>query len=187
MKSHGRVHKEEKTHQCKTCEKFFKTSPELIRHEKLHIGEKQFECPICGKAFVSKASLRIHGFIHSSNGKPYKCQFCVKSFFNSSGLKKHERNHTGEKPYQCQTCEKSFTAGSYLRRHERIHELKIKAKSHECKICGKIYKDTSGLYYHRLKHSGEKPYYCQICGEGITNRLLYKKHVRIHELNTQGK
>ncbi|TRY71347.1 hypothetical protein DNTS_021184, partial [Danionella cerebrum] len=38
--------------------------------------------------------------------KTFPCSQCGKSLTSKTGLRTHERIHTGEKPYQCSSCKK---------------------------------------------------------------------------------
>ena len=66
--------------------------------------------------------------------KSFRCKFCQKCFHNSSGLKIHERIHTGEVPFECKTCKKRFSQSNALKTHERIHTREV---PYECKTCKK--------------------------------------------------
>lgn len=38
-------------------------------------------------------------------------------------------------------------------------------KFHQCEMCGKILSCNSNLTQHRRKHTGDRPYGCDVCGK----------------------
>ncbi|TPX54054.1 hypothetical protein SeMB42_g00444 [Synchytrium endobioticum] len=82
-----------KRHRCQYCEKAFKKSGDLKRHERIHTNTRPFECELCGRAFIQK-----------------------------SGLTVHMRTHTGERPHACLDCDRAFSDASSLNRHRKLHD-----------------------------------------------------------------
>ena len=62
------------------------------------------------------------------------------------------------------------------------HEKKPKVKIHyECTVCGKDCGFTKvNLTRHMMKHTGEKPFQCSMCGRGFTEKNTMIKHERTH-------
>jgi KRAB domain-containing zinc finger protein len=51
--------------------------------------------------------------------------------------------------------------------------------SYPCDICGKPLK-ISNITYHKMIHSGKRPYSCDICEKTFTNKCGMVNHKRIH-------
>ncbi|XP_012873942.1 PREDICTED: LOW QUALITY PROTEIN: zinc finger protein 782-like [Dipodomys ordii] len=88
----------------------------LIRPQKSHTGDKPYESYESRRVFGKNSCL-------SKVQTPYiyKCDSCEKTFKTRSGLKWHQRNHTGDKPFKCNECRKSFIFKSNLILHQRTH------------------------------------------------------------------
>nr|XP_020852351.1 zinc finger protein 566-like isoform X2 [Phascolarctos cinereus] len=138
-------------------------------------GKEPCEYNDYGKVFYGHIRLSEHQKIPSREA--YECKQCGKAFHRRSGLRDHQRIHTGEKPYVCTQCGKSFSCKSTLTSHYRLH---IGDRPYECSICGKAFHQRSGLIEHQRIHTGEKPYECKECGKAFHQRSGLAEHLKIH-------
>ena len=94
--------------QCLTCNKTFKNTSRLQRHESVHERKDLIECSSCNICFTFKTELNDHVFNVHGGKKP----------------KVKKKNH------HCEECNKSFSDTWKLQRHEKIH-LKLKCEDQE--------------------------------------------------------
>ncbi|XP_045906491.1 zinc finger protein 287-like isoform X4 [Micropterus dolomieu] len=79
LRSHMRLHSEEKCFSCSVCKKTFRWRGDVVKHMRTHTGEKPFSCSVCGKGYPRKNSLLTHMRLHSE-GKRFSCSVCKKTF-----------------------------------------------------------------------------------------------------------
>ena len=164
------VHELQKTFECKTCEKRFKTERILRTHELTHEPDDaryRFSCHVCGQRFTQRGNLDTHLKNHLGL-KPYKCTSCEKAFTTSSGLKAHTLVHTGERPFLCDSCDATFKNSSQLKTHVMAKHLNI--HRYQCSYCPVKYNRLELLRNHEMSHTGETPYKCSTCGKGFRRK-----------------
>uniref|UniRef100_A0A8C0Z5P0 Zinc finger protein 75D n=2 Tax=Canis lupus TaxID=9612 RepID=A0A8C0Z5P0_CANLF len=148
MDLHGKGHAGEKPFKCQECEKSFRVSSDLIKHQRIHTEEKPYKCQQCDKRFRWSSDLNKHLMAHQGI-KPYRCSWCGKSFSHNTNLHTHLRIHTGEKPFKCYECGKRFIQNSHLIKHQRTHTGE---QPYTCSICRRNFSRRSSLLRHQKLH-----------------------------------
>jgi hypothetical protein len=89
--------------QCESCPKIFQRISHLRSHNRIHSDEKPFACLVCSKCFARQADLTRHGLLHSGD-KRFTCcgslrsgrQWgCNKKFMRADGLARHWKGTAG--------------------------------------------------------------------------------------------
>lgn len=134
-------------------------------------------------AFRQMSTLSQHRAIHSTE-RPYICEICQKTFNRVSTLISHRKTHTGLKPHRCHLCTKAF--------HQKGKD-KLQNKKSPIILCLRLYifnprikdkykliKFLGNLRNHIFTHTNERPYKCDICGNGfnqMSNLMCHKLKV----------
>ena len=105
------------------------------------------------------------------------CKFCGKYFCSLASLEKHELQHNSvEAPH-----DKPVRRGG-----KKPHQTK-KIKKFSCDVCDVYFGTMFSLKKHYRRHSGERPFLCQLCQKPFISkgalRLHNKKIHGIHGLN----
>ncbi|KAG7497828.1 zinc finger protein 14-like [Solea senegalensis] len=129
---------------CGLCGKYFARQVDMERHMKSHSEDRPYKCPFCEKKFKNSYVLKRHQReICNTRGlkKPKKkempqsnpqpqleglmegkvCPICSRVLPCTADIAKHLRSHSEERPFICVTCEKGFKYKDTLKKHQIIH------------------------------------------------------------------
>ena len=53
-------------------------------------------------------------------------------------------------------------------------------KRHVCDICNRAFTQRGSLKYHRMLHTGEKPFQCNVCDKSFRIRAPFDAHMDVH-------
>ncbi|KAK3100411.1 hypothetical protein FSP39_019416 [Pinctada imbricata] len=167
--------------QCTQCEKHFKSSRQLSRHEKQHCNPT-YCCKKCGKLYKSLKSYQDHERSHEEGYvKPeFVCRDCGKAFSTKYVLQNHVKSeHLGmKKSYLCPTCGKSFTQKNSYLLHANVH---LGIRPFICEICGDSFPYEKSLKEHKYMHDDIRRFKCKECGKGFRQPSALHTHMKVHK------
>ncbi|XP_036386689.1 gastrula zinc finger protein XlCGF52.1-like [Megalops cyprinoides] len=189
LRNHQKGHPELQMYSCKHCHERFGLAEELSAHKQgAHARQTEFPCKECDKCFSNLRGLRKHQQTHSKQRR-FLCSHCGKGFGRLEHLRRHEHVHSSEKPHACAVCGKTFKHKEDLRCHSRkVHA--VERKVYQCPQCQVCLHAASAFRRHLLRHTGQYPHACHICGKGFLERYHLKRHHRVHTeqgLRTHGR
>ena len=166
---------------CLKCDKKF-----LDRHHrrfhmnKEHVPDNLLRCKICEKKLGTPFSLNLHMASMHSEREKYQCHVCAKEFVLQQSFKHHMLCHTiTESKFVCKECDKKFLTRRKLNRHVQECHKPIESMK-PCTECEFIAKSNTSLRTHMSKHSSERPYSCEVCGQQFKTRRNLNDHSIIH-------
>ena len=171
---------------CKICGVEYGQRRKLKPHINVHTGK--YKCRKCGKALKSKKYYKAHLLKHPDDSRfMFVCEICGKGFTQASNRKTHMALvHSHERNFACNICGSRWKRRCDLRIHmRRVHEgitpktIKPAAgrKRYPCPVCGGMFTE---LHTHMRKHTGEKPYQCNICERRFAAANTLVAHQRTH-------
>ena len=145
----------------------------------LHKEEKRFPCNLCEHSFSNKRNQITHKEMeHKGKERKFTCSQCLKSYKQPHGLKSHQLQHGGVALHSCDLCPKTFLEGHLLKQH--INRIHTKSELFSCDQCTKTFNASSSLWYHKKRHSDERPYICDQCPKSFKLPGYLKSHKLTH-------
>ncbi|XP_076295923.1 uncharacterized protein LOC143216596 isoform X2 [Lasioglossum baleicum] len=159
---------------CDICNKSFKTSFQLLRHNRLKhareedITTRNFPCDLCPKRYPDQNSLARHRKTHTGD-RPFQCLECHKNFPTSTALRRHLTLHNSQsRPLACIYCGRRFIEKASLVKHEQSH-IAADQWTHTCDVCHKSFSHATDLSLHKKYHDPDKKFDCE---QGANEEIL---------------
>uniref|UniRef100_A0A671SPS6 Myc-associated zinc finger protein n=1 Tax=Sinocyclocheilus anshuiensis TaxID=1608454 RepID=A0A671SPS6_9TELE len=190
-------HKSKTPFICGYCNKAFRDSYHLRRHESCHTGIKMESRPKKTAQAAPTMVPLISTMSHETTGNPAyistiagilstattstSSASTIMSPMSMSNVTQHSAPKKPPKPVKknhgCEMCGKAFRDVYHLNRHKLSHSDE---KPFECPICQQRFKRKDRMTYHVRSHDGgvHKPYICSVCGKGFSRPDHLSCHVK---------
>ncbi|KAI8914878.1 hypothetical protein DFJ77DRAFT_430953 [Powellomyces hirtus] len=167
------------------CERTFRKSSKLQRHERTHSDARPFKCPRCTKDYARREHLARHALTHADTveeQKPFRCDEpdCARGaigFASQYHLNRHRKWHETPRPYKCTiaSCTEAFAKRTQLRNHMCEHTGK---KPFACTSCEKTFSRVQKLQAHEQTH--RRSYECgrPDCSEMFSRWSALQAHIK---------
>ncbi|XP_034394717.1 myc-associated zinc finger protein-like [Cyclopterus lumpus] len=171
-------------HICSTCNKEFKNSYNLRRHQSVHTGIKMKDRVAREKedggkgGRVEKQTVPL-SLLHLALPPPPRAapeplpQHAAQEARPLAVSAAPANAAAPPPPIQAAV----VVVGS-VEQNPNPHQVR---KNHACEACGKAFRDVYHLNRHRLSHSDEKPYCCPVCQQRFKRKDRMSYHVRSHQ------
>ncbi|CAH1790290.1 unnamed protein product [Owenia fusiformis] len=166
----------------------------ISTHMKKHSNDKEYACEVCGSRFKHASSLVTHQLIHSDQ-RPYTCSWddCTGAFRTKGALENHYKSvHLNERPkrFLCTECGKSYRTRREWNYHMYKHHaqpLPDSYKRYFCELCDYWTEVKRNYEVHLLRHRGDKPEMCEICGKCFVDVSSKNGHKKFHAVDKKFK
>ncbi|CAL4060914.1 unnamed protein product, partial [Meganyctiphanes norvegica] len=143
---------------CGICNQYKTTTQQkLILHQKIHSEKREHVCKVCGKAFRQHSQVLNHQVQH---------------------IKKQEDKPNWAQKTYCDLCDRWFVDQKGLKFHKLAVHLQVKL--YECPHCPYRCSRKFSLSLHMRQHSGERSYKCELCGLGLPDHNVLRRHKLTH-------
>ena len=148
------------------------------------VNPDQTICKICGvhtdnhERVMSDHLYSAHDTIKGTDDTNLLCSHCGLTFEDKATRNKHEGQH---KNFQF-WCDYSNCNKGFETKEKLDNHIRKHTgeKPFVCDLCSKPFSTKGALKGHMRKHSTDKPYQCNICGKAFGNRGSLKTHIRVH-------
>lgn len=190
LKTHRKIHTDERNFICGTCHSSFKTMNCLKNHMRLH-NDTFFCCDLCPSKFKGKHDLRCHIDAVHLMKKDFLCKLCGKAFSRDKTLRQHMMYHVNNRNVTCEICGYKTINRPKMNRHMKSHTGE---RNYSCHICGKKFLYSYNVSSH-IRHvhnhvkrptTNEKKLTCAICGQKFQKIWKVDQHMKeVHQAETQ--
>ncbi|XP_062870270.1 vascular endothelial zinc finger 1 isoform X2 [Trichomycterus rosablanca] len=152
---------------CGYCNKAFRDSYHLRRHESCHTGVKMVSRPKKTVHTTAPTMVPLLSSMTRENNNNVNPSYILTTAATSI---------SGGVGTMVQT-----PAGAVCQPSAPKKPAKPVKKNHGCEMCGKAFRDVYHLNRHKLSHSDEKPFECPICQQRFKRKDRMTYHVRSHD------
>lgn len=197
-----KIRHKEKNHKCSSCDKTYQSESLLRQHIlKKHESTLTFVCNLCSYETQDKFCLQRHKITQHTRDFSIKCDLCDKGYLSHFLLSQHkEVQHEGMR-LVCEFCSKTYKDVVQFQLHVAKHNPDHMARAFPCQVCFKVLRcqagfkkhmkrhrgelenfvcDTCGIHVslniHVRRHTGERPYKCELCSEQFISKAVFNTH-----------
>lgn len=191
--------------QSNSCSETLDTKVENRQHDMTHRDFKPFQCPVCNKGFRLSVHLKRHQVTHKNQNKSPMLD--PRHGVSESEFRSHfnpDTRTTSPDPSDVKALGLDIRVKpeiwNQLTSDEKVLPLQeedsptlfdnpllavqstngVERKSHQCLTCLKCFPSPSKLNRHMLSHTGQRPFSCQMCDKSFRQQTHLRVHSRTH-------
>ncbi|XP_069022623.1 vascular endothelial zinc finger 1-like isoform X2 [Embiotoca jacksoni] len=179
---------------CGYCNKAFRDSYHLRRHESCHTGIKMVSRPKKTQTAPTMVPL-ISTVPRENSGNPSYITTvagllttATTSTSTGTSVMTPMQHHQHHQHHQQQQQQQQQQHQQHQQQQQQQQQQSVPKKppkpvkkNHGCDMCGKAFRDVYHLNRHKLSHSDEKPFECPICQQRFKRKDRMTYHVRSHD------
>ncbi|XP_011695336.1 PREDICTED: uncharacterized protein LOC105454433 isoform X3 [Wasmannia auropunctata] len=155
-------------------------------------AKKQYACKICQEKFDAAVALARHvRATHSQRKKKLRLSTEKSSSKSLRSVQEKEMSLSSsseeeEESDEGKTTEKELSMLARVKRKRKRINYSLQTKKLNCVDCGRWFPSTALLDAHSLQHGIKKERKCHICKKFMKSRLLFLRHMRMHNDTQRG-